>query len=303
MISSDNLIKKRILITGSNTVIGQGLVSFFARHLRVQVLATSLNPVNNIYEAEYLSCDITNRELFKRAALDFYPDVIINTADYNHPVKSDIEREKTWKINVKSLEFITEVARVLDSHIIQISTNRVFDGLKGPYSEKGIPNPSSYYERTKLAAENVLKLSGTIYTLVRISEVFGINRICKNDLLNEKIGQIKNDSIIHNEFDRITNPVFSDDVVQAISKIIEYKKTGIYHIGGKELISDFDFNKRIAVIFNIDTKYISNGNNSEHFTKSRLDQSLLTIKAETELGYSPHTLNDALTLIKKTLQP
>ena len=71
------------------------------------------------------------------------------------------------------LSILSEAARVLDSHLIHISTDYIFDGKNGPYSENEIPNPLVYYARTKLASENVLKISGIKYTILRTNVLYG----------------------------------------------------------------------------------------------------------------------------------
>lgn len=302
MISTDSLIKKRILITGANTVPGQRLVIFFAKQNRYQVLATSISPVKLVDDAEYIHCDITNRDQFKKYAMEFYPDVIINAEEYCDLEKFEVEKEKAWKVNVKAIEYITEIARVLDSHVIHISTGEVFDGSKGPYSEKAVPNPFTYYARTRLAAENVLKLSGTIYTLVRASIIYGTDKINSDSLLNRIIAESLAGEHVSYDNKVTLNPVFANDLVQAVSKIIEYKKQGIFHIGGKDFITMFELAERIINVFNLEYSVLKLVSGNEvKLPANSFNNSLITIKAQAELRYEPHSMDEALLIIKKEL--
>ena len=129
--------------------------------------AVQLNPSRYYKNTEYLCCDLSKRESVKKIIYDFYPDFVINTAAYTNVDKSETERETAWKINVKGVEYIAEACRVVDAHLIHISTDYIFDGTKGPYNETAVPNPLGYYGRTKLASENALKISGSIYTILR----------------------------------------------------------------------------------------------------------------------------------------
>lgn len=301
MILADGLIKKRILITGANGLLGQRLVRFFIKRPRVQVLATSLNNKSVVPGVDYTSCDITNREKFKRLALDFYPDYIINAASFNDREKCESERENTWKVNVKAVEYITEIARVIDSHIIHLSTDQVFDGKRGPYSENTIPNPISYYARTKLASENVLKLGGVIYTLVRTNLLYGVNRNGKKDLFNNIVSLLESNKYCDMAIDEFNSPTYTDDLVQAISEIIEFKKSGIFHVGGKEQLSNYSFVQQIAAVFNFNTMLINPvlSRDIPRTARYPLKSGLVIIKSQTELGYKPHSISEALALIKK----
>ncbi len=302
MISTDNLIKKRILITGANTLSGQRLINFFALQNRYQVLATSLNPEKLTDDAEYIHCDITSRDQFKKYAMEFYPDVIINAEELCNSDKYESEKEKAWKINVKAIEYITEVARVLDSHVIHLSSIDVFGGSKGPYSEKAVPNPLTYYARTRLAAENVLKLSGTIYTLVRASQIYGLDKINDDSFIKRIVKTSLTGEQVSCDNKVTLNPLFTDDLVQAVSKIIEYKKQGIFHIGGKDFITMFELAERIINVLNLKNTVIKPVlSNKEKTNSDNFDNSLVTIKAQTELRYEPHSMAEALLIIKKEL--
>ncbi len=92
-------------------------------------------------------------------------------------------------------------------------------------------------------------------------------------------------------------------MVQAISKVIEYKKFGIYNIGGKEFLSRYDFTMKIAEFFQLDKSLISPITTSElnQAAPRPLKSGLLILKAQTELGYNPHSIIESLAKMKKEL--
>ncbi len=299
-----NLIKKRILVVGSNGMLGQRSASFFVRQANFEVLGCSIEeePVTNNYE--YYCCDLTKRENVKKIIYDFYPDYIINAAAFTNVDSSEIDREIAWKVNVKGVEYLAEAARVLDSHLIHISSDYIFDGLNGPYSENAKPNPLGYYGRTKLASENALKISGAVHTIIRTNVLFGIAD-SRPDFVRWVIKSLKDDKQIRIVIDQFNNPTFIDDLVQAISKIIEFKKDGIYHIGGRDFLSRFEFAGKIADFFNLNKNLIKPIDTEELNQKARrpLKSGLITLKAETELGYKPHNITESLAMMKKELAP
>src|SRR3970282_1936085 len=146
----NDLIKKRILVAGANGMLGQSLCGYYTNQNNVQLLACSLEEQPVLNNIDYLHCDITKRESVKKVVLDFYPDYIVNTSAFTNVDLSETEREEAWKANVKGVEYLSEAARILDVRIIHISSDYIFDGRDGPYSENQKPNPLGYYARTKL---------------------------------------------------------------------------------------------------------------------------------------------------------
>lgn len=284
-------------------MLGQRLVEFYVRQQGIQLLSCSVEEEPVFEGSEYRQIDLTKREEVKDLVYDFYPDVIINAAAYTNVDLSETEREQAWKTNVKGVEYIAEVSRVIDSHIIHISTDYIFNGTKGPYSEKDKPNPLGYYARTKLASENVLRISGTFYTILRTNVLYGIAHNSRPDFVRWVVNSIRSGKHIKIVTDQFNNPTFIDDMVQAISKVIEYKKFGVYNIGGKEFLSRYEFTMKIADFFKLDKSMITPITTPElnQAAPRPLRSGLLILKAQTELGYKPHSIDESLALMKKEL--
>ncbi len=303
MMFSHDIIKKRILVFGANGMLGQRLVDFYSKQPTIQLLACSIEDEPVFEDIEYRKIDITRRDQVKDLLYDFYPDVIVNAAAFTNVDLSETEREQAWKINVKGVEYIAEVSRVLDSHIVHISSDYIFDGKKGPYSEKDKPNPLGYYARTKLASENVLRISGTFNTILRTNVLYGVAHNSRPDFVRWVVNSLRDEKRIRIVTDQINNPTFIDDLVQAISKVIEYKKFGVYNIGGKEFLSRFDFTIKIADFFDLDKNLVSQITTKDlnQPAPRPLKSGLIILKAETELGYKPHSINESLVKMKKEL--
>lgn len=299
---SFDLIKKRIIVFGANGMLGQRIIHYFSGEKNVELLGCSFEEKCVTPGIEYVSCDITNRDSIKGTILDFYPDVIINAAAYTNVDLSEIEREQAWKVNVKGVENMAEGARILDAHLIHFSSDYVFDGKKGPYTEKSLPNPLGYYGRTKLASENALKISGSMHTIIRTNVLYGIAN-SRPDFVRWVVNSLRDNRQVRIVTDQINNPTFIDDIVQAVVQILEYKKEGIYNIGGRDFLSRFDFTMQIANYFDLDKSLIFPITTAElnQRAKRPLQSGLLTIKAESELGFRPHSIEDALAIMKKEL--
>ena len=302
MMFPEDLIKKRILITGANGMLGQRTIFNLALAKNYELLGVSLEDEAVFSNVDYKCVDLTNRDDFKQVVYNFCPDFIINTAAFTNVDLSETERETALKVNVKGVEYVAEAARVIDAHVIHISTDYVFDGKRGPYSEKSRTNPLGYYGRTKLASENVLNTSGVFNTIIRTNVLFGIAD-SRPDFVRWVVSSLRAGKEIRIVTDQINNPTFIDDLVQAISKIIEFKKYGLYNIGGREFLSRYDFTIKIADYFQLDKSLIKKivTEDLNQPAKRPLKSGLLTIKAESEFGFKPHSIEESLAIMKKEL--
>ncbi len=298
---NSEIIKKRILITGTNGMLGSNTAKFYSEKENTELLLTAKSKNANNYDS--LICDITDRDSVKKTVLDFYPDYVINTAAFTNVDLCESEKETAWKTNVKAVEYLSDACRVIDAHLIHISTDYIFDGKKGPYSENDTPNPLGYYGRTKLASENVLKTSGIKYTILRTNVLYGVSENGKADFVCWVIKNLSEGNKINIVTDQYNNPTFVDDLISGINKVIEFNKSGIFNIGGREFLSRYKFTNMIADYFNLNKNLINPILTKDLNQKAPrpLKSGLITLKAETQLGYKPHTVIESFEKIKVSI--
>ncbi|HEX2869399.1 MAG TPA: dTDP-4-dehydrorhamnose reductase [Ignavibacteriales bacterium] len=304
MIHSHDLIKNRILVVGANGMLGQRLVDYFSGQRNVELLASSVEEVSyNDPSIPYMQIDMTRRESVKNVVYDFYPDYIINAAAFTNVDLCEKERETAWKVNVKGVEYLAETSRIIDTHLIHISTDYVFDGKNGPYSEDAKPNPLGYYGRTKLASENALRLIGATNTIIRTNVLYGPVKNGRADFVRWVVNSLREGKEIRIVTDQINNPTYLDDLVDGISRVIEFRRQGIFNIGGKEFLSRYDFTLRIAEFFRLDKNLIKPVKTCDlkQTAPRPLKSGLVILKAETSLGYKPRSVQDTFVQMKKEL--
>lgn len=303
MISSKDILKNRILIVGSNGRLGQSLTEKLKNKVKTELLCCSIEKESLFDDVEYRQVDMTKKEEVKKVVLDFVPDFIINAAAYTNVDKCETEREIAWKVNVAGAEYFAQYARLVDAHITHISSDYVFDGEAGPYSETDKPNPISYYGRTKFASENALKISGTKYAIVRTNVLYGPSEFGNPDFVNWVIESLSNGKEVNIVTDQINNPTFIPDLADGIIQIIDYDKDGVFNIGGAELLSRYDFTIRIADYFKLDKSLINKIKTSDlnQPAPRPLNSGLITLKAETELNYKPLSIEETFLMMAKSL--
>jgi dTDP-4-dehydrorhamnose reductase len=292
------LVKKRIIVFGANGMLGQYLVNYFSKSRYYEVMASSIEESSVINYPQYIQCDITNREEVKDAIYNFYPDFIINAAAFTNVDKSETLREEAWKVNVKAVEYMAETARVQDIHLVHISSDYVFDGTSGPYLETDKVNPVGYYGRTKLAAENALKISGSSHTIIRTNVLYGVSQ-SRPDFVKWLVTELANNRPVKIVTDQINNPTFIPDLCDAIVKIVDDSKEGLFNVGGSEFLSRYDFSLMIADFFKLDKSLINPITTEELHqpAKRPLKSGLKIDKARLELNYRPRTIIETLKIM------
>jgi len=284
-------------------MLGQRLVEFYNKNNKFELLCVSYEDSSYLPDINYSKLDLTDKKSVKKIVLDFYPDVIINTAAYTNVDKCETEKEAAYNTNVNAVEYLAKYGKITQSKVIHISTDYVFDGTEGPYNERERPEPIGYYGRTKLAGENALISSGVNYAIIRTNVLYGCSKFGRADFVKWVVNSLKEGKQIKIVNDQINNPTFIDDLVIGISKVIEFDKTGIYNIAGPEFLNRFEFTKKIADYFGLDKTLISEITTAElnQVAPRPLKSGLIILKAETELGYKPHSIEETFKLMQKEL--
>jgi dTDP-4-dehydrorhamnose reductase len=291
----------KILLTGSNGLLGQAITSIFTRETDFELIQTSFEEKSYLdYGHPYQVLDITKKDEVKRIVEFYLPDVIINCAAYTNVDKCETEREMSWKINVDGIKNIIIAARRNDTKVIHYSTDYIFDGKNGPYTEDAVPSPVSFYGREKLASENALITSDLKSAIIRTLVLYGIGNNVKPNFALWMIDRLKTNQPLNIVTDQISNVTMIDDLAFGTLKIIEKNCTGIYNIAGSDILSRFEFAMKMCEIFKFNKELVT------PITTASLNQpaqrplksGLITTKMESELGFKPMDSTEGLRLLK-----
>jgi dTDP-4-dehydrorhamnose reductase len=196
----------------------------------------------------------------------------------------------------------------VNTHIIQISSDYVFDGSNGPYSEDDHTFPVNYYGKTKLEAENVLRGTRRKWSIFRPNVLYSSDLFCKGNFFAWVYKSLLKKQAISVVADQISNPTLSNHFVNAIFQAIIMDYEGILHIGSDDYISRYEFAIEIAKVFGfdldliskIDTDFLSRKLNS-YIAERPLHSGLLIGKLEEELNFLSYSTNYNLKLLKREL--
>jgi dTDP-4-dehydrorhamnose reductase len=297
---------KRILICGSNGLLGQRLALMLSSQTEYEVLNTSRKRsfVFDHRLFDYTQLDITKKGDVKSLVSSFHPTTIINSAAAADVDWCEQHREDAWKINVVGVENLIEATRKVGARLIHISTDYIFDGTHGPYSEDDKPNPISYYGKSKLASENAVRIAEIPYTLLRTIVLYGNGIGVRDCFPTWVIKNLRAGKVVRCSEDQISNPTHVNDIAFAAVKGFELNRDGIYHICGSERVSRYQFAVRTAELFGLDPGLVQAVKSADlnQIAPRPPVTGFVTLKAQTELGLKAMDITQGLTFLKRELQ-
>ncbi len=246
---------KKVLLIGANGFLGSNILNLKnskeSIHQNLLFFAADLKNTRVIRNIPFYHLDITDSTFVSNTIAKISPDVIILTAALTHVDQCEINKSLATQVNVEGPKNVIEASKKINSKLIFISTDFIFDGTKEKgsyYSEFDPPNPLNYYAKTKLEAEQQIVNSEIDYLICRTAVLYGWNNeklnfitwMLKNFEQNNKISIVK---------DQINSPTFIRNLAEIIIKLIEKDARGIYHTAGDSMLSRYEMAKQCAEVF------------------------------------------------------
>lgn len=289
----------KILITGSNGLLGQKIVNQLIKR-KIDFLATSLskNRNSNCPESQYHPLDISIEKDVTEILEKYKPTAIINTAAMTNVDACEVDEVNCRKINVEGTRNLFNKCKEEDIHFVHLSTDFVFDGEKGPYSENDKRNPLSIYAKSKVDSEDILINSNyRNWAIVRTIIVFGTaENLSRSNIVLWAMEALRKGDELTIVNDQFRAPTWADDLAWACIETCVKNKKGIYHISGPEIFSIYKLVCRIADYLGVDSSGVraissdSLNQKAKRPPKTGFDLS----KARKELGYKPMNLEESL---------
>ncbi len=227
----------KILITGSNGLLGQKIVKRCIKH-RVPFIATSkgVNRNPECPEGNYISLDLQQSDEVKKLVSDQKPTAIIHTAALTNVDYCEANPEECHQVNVVASRILYEAAKSIQAHFELLSTDFVFDGENGPYKEEDPVNPLSVYAQSKVDAENDLINDPEKYknwsiarTIIVYGTGFGLSR---SNMILWALEALPKGEVMKLVDDQFRAPTWADDLAYGCLEIVLRDQKGIFHLSG-----------------------------------------------------------------------
>ena len=213
------------------------------------------------------------------------------------------EKSEAWRVNVTATENITKLCKKTGKQLLYLSTDFVFDGTKNVYREEDIPNPQSWYAKTKYEAEKRVMQLGQKGLIVRIAYPYRAHIGKKPDFVHKMLSLLQSGAEVSAPQDQQKTPTFIDDIALGLFCLTSINATGVYHIVGSGWVSPFDAAKKIAATFDIKDPHIKPVSFRE-YNKGRAPRPLHAYLANdkiTKLGIKMSSLDEGLEKVKTQL--
>lgn len=297
----------KVLVTGSNGLLGQKLTDLYRGLQDVQLIATARGadryPEQNGYS--YVSLDITDKNQVDEVINSQKPDVVINTAAMTNVDACESEREACDALNVHAVEYLVEACNRNKVHFVHVSTDFIFDGTHGPLREDEKPAPLSYYGESKWKAEQIVQNKCNSWAIARTVLVFGIvSDMSRSNIVLWAKGALESGKSINVVADQFRTPTLAEDLAEGCHLIAQKRAQGIFNISGKNFMSVYDLVVQVADFWKLD-KSLLNLSSSEGIkqpAKRPPITGFILDKAMNELGYNPKSFQEGLKLLDSQLK-
>jgi dTDP-4-dehydrorhamnose reductase len=300
------MLRTRVLITGANGLLGQALVRRLSSTDDHDVLATARDDAPRFdVPCDYTQLDVTTPDAVETLLTAYDPDVVVNCAAVSDVTECDEDRNRAWAVNARAVRTLAKQCRSVGARLIQLSTDFVFNGKRGPYEEDARPDPVNYYGRTKLAGENALRGFDFLdWAVVRTVLLYGTAKdLSRSNVVLWMIDRLSEGKPLRVVDDQWRTPTYVRDLADGIVRLIDRDRTGIYHMSGREMVTIHELARTVADVLGFDPSPIEPV--SSDYFEDAVDRppktGFIILKAETELGYDPRPLREGLRTVGKEL--
>lgn len=230
---------KKILITGSTGMLGSDCVQSFLNDDTCEVFGLSRRPNTMLDRAHQFGIDLSDPSSIRQ--INIRPDVIIHTAAITDLGLCERQPELAKRVHVDASAMLAGLLKK-DGQLIYISTDSVFDGVKGDYSEKDEPNPLNAYARTKFWGEDAVRQPNAGTTTVIRTNIYGLHNPPGNSLAEWAIREWRAGKPISGFSDILFNAVFTRQLAVVIKYLIDQRiKFPILNVASDKPISKYSF--------------------------------------------------------------
>jgi len=298
---------KKLLITGSNGFVA-GSVIKQAKNRDLIGIGRSERQVEGA-TLQYERLDLLDSQKLQRLIEKLKPDAVIHCAAVANIDFCENNADVVEKVNVGVTQTIASACQSIGAKLVFCSTDTVFDGRKGNYTEDDLPHPLNVYAKTKAKAEQVVLHSSSLNVVARLALVTGMPVLGRgNTFLPEMIEKLANNISIQSPQNETRTPIDVVTVGKALLELAENEFSGIIHLAGNTKINRYEMIKQIAVLLGFSTQLIipSNSNAIAGRAPRPDDASMINTKAKQVLNTPMLSLEEGLDLslhLKKEKKP
>jgi dTDP-4-dehydrorhamnose reductase len=283
-----------IVVTGASGLLGASVVTV-ARNLNREAVGLCHRHLLRIPGAQICTVDLTDQQAMRTVLPSLRPTSIIHCAAITNVDWCESHPEETELMNVQASSYLAELAQRLNARIVYISTDSVFDGKSGNYTENDLPAPLSVYAKSKWRGEQEVLRRHSSPLIVRVN-IYGWNAQPKQSLAEWILDEVQSGKQVRGFDDVYFCPMLVNDLAEILLTMLDHGLSGIYHVVGSERISKYEFARRVVKTFDLAASCVVPTSVVEAQLRAPrpLDSSLNTEKIREALGRRMPDVNTGL---------
>lgn len=287
------------VVTGASGSLGWVLAKMLAASCRVYgtyLLHPSVPP-----GVEGLNLDLSDTASIRKVLHRTPPDVIVHLAALTNPDVCEDDRTLAFRVNCEATLEIARISKEMQCRMVFTSTDLVFDGSAGHYSEEDRPNPLSVYGASKLRAEEAVLGQCENGVVLRSSLIYGLGSPTSKTFLSSVTERLSQGRPIKLFTDQRRSPILAEDLARAILRAVECDLAGLYHVGGSENLTRFEFGQKVCAALGYDEALLVPIRMRDFAYKARrpLDSTLRSDKFRAATGFRPRDVSEGLGRLKR----
>ncbi len=245
---------KKVLLFGGSGLVGSGIKQFLSD--RYQIIAPAHTEV-----------DVTKKNQVAAIIEKVHSDSIIYAVGLADIEKAEREPDLGYLLNAKIPSFIAKKAASFNIPLLYFSTNAVFDGVEKmrPYKETDRTRSISQYGKSKLEGEQMVMKISDKNCVVRLIMPYSAMLTKRKNFVLTILDAFKHEEKIYGITDQFINPICINNIADAVYELIKNCAGGIYHIGATDYVTNIEFIRKLARIFNLNENLIKEISLEEFF--------------------------------------
>ena len=242
----------RLLIIGASGFIGQHLLQRLQSFPEHQVSGTYHTTMPQIQGCSWHQVDVTDPEQLGEVFQLTRPEVVAHLAAMADVNQCQRMPQQSIEINVRGTEYITRLCALHRAKLVFLSTEYVFSGDQGYYREDDSPQPTTHYGQTKWEAEQAVAREAERWSILRTSLVYGWPMAAnRSNLVTRLLESLRSRRPFYGYTDMYRSPVYVEDVVGGIIKLVQGDYPGVHHVAGPEWVNIGEFARAVAEVFDL----------------------------------------------------
>jgi dTDP-4-dehydrorhamnose reductase len=249
---------KRLLVTGVSGLLGLNMAWLAKDHYEVTGVLSGERAVAVPGTTPFpvLAADLSRPGQVERVLDQSRPDFIVHCAALTNVDRCETYPDEAYQMNARVPGLLAQAAASNGTRLMHISTDAIFDGLRGDYTESDEPNPINVYARTKLEGERAVAAANPKAVIARVN-FYGWSWQGSRSLSEYFFNNLSRRNPVYGFTDIVFSPLLVNDMVSILLRMLEGGLGGIYHVVSRESLTKYAFGCMLARSFGFDESLIS----------------------------------------------